>query len=145
MSPNSPSVEAAERTLAEARKRAVARGELTVGPPENPERRSRRLQYLIGHPDASDDQAAAAVDEQLAQEDEQAAAGKQWVADITDSLAAMTACGCCWVASAFGSPDALCADCRPVVNRVRAERLEAEQVNGHSRRQLAEAWLDRTG
>jgi hypothetical protein len=109
---------------------------------ENPERRSRRLQYLIAHPAVTDEAAGAFVDAEIAAEVEANAEGKRHIDGIVASLDAMTTCACCRVNSAFGSQDALCARCRPIVQRLQAERLGAELVNGHSRAELAERYLD---
>jgi rubrerythrin len=145
MSPNAPSLEAAERTLAEARKRAAARGELTVSPPENPERRARRLQYLVANPNADELEAAAVIDEQMRQEDEQAAAGKEWVAGIVGSLERMWACSACGAGNGMGNPAGLCDACSAVARSLRAQRFGTDIVAGRSRLELVERFLDRTG
>jgi hypothetical protein len=115
---------------------------MTAIEPEARQRRSRRLDYLIAHPDATDEQAGQVVDAQIAAEEEANAEGKRHIDGIVASLDAMTTCACCRVNSAFGSPDALCARCRSIVQRLQAERLGAEKVNGKTRRQLAERYLD---
>ena len=59
-----------------------------ISPPaiENPERRTRRLQYLIGHSDATDTEAATVVDEELRQEAEARAEHDQHMAGIVASM-----------------------------------------------------------
>jgi len=50
-------------------------------------------------------------------------------------------CRCCGQGDA-GPVDGVCGECRAVLAALRAERLGAETINGHTRRQLAERYLD---
>ncbi len=116
-----------------------------ISPPaiENPERRTRRLQYLIGHPDATDTEAATVVDEELRQEAEARAEHDQHMAGIVASMHRMWSCSACGVGSSIWNRDGLCERCAPVVARLEADRLGAEMVNGASRHDLAFAYLER--
>jgi hypothetical protein len=113
---------------------------------ESPERRRRRLAYAIAHPEVSDDEAAAIVDQEMAEEDEAEAERREHFDGIIASMNRLFTCSCSGVGASVGNRDGLCNSCRPVVARVRAERLEAEAVHGHTRRELAEAYVaNRTG
>jgi hypothetical protein len=119
---------------------------MPASPPavENPERRTRRLQYLIGHPDATDTEAAAAIDEELQLEAEARAERDRHSDGIVASMKRMWTCSACGVGSSRGNRDGLCERCAPVVGQLRADALAAELVNGGaSRRDLAVAYLAR--
>jgi len=66
------------------------------------------------------------------------------LAELHDTLDAVTACHCCRAGNAYGAADGLCDSCRVVVARLRADRLAAEEVSGQTRRQLAAAYLRQT-
>jgi hypothetical protein len=82
--------------------------------------------------------AAAQLEAENAEEAERMAKAKEF----TDSLAAFWSCGCCGANAGPGARDGVCSDCRAVVASVHAERRASSLVNGRTRRELAEAYLD---
>jgi hypothetical protein len=110
---------------------------------ESAERRSRRLQYSISHPDVTDAEAGAAIDAQLGAEAEANAEGQRWVAGIVGSLERMWACAACGAGNGMGNPAGLCDACSAVARSLRAQRFGTDIVAGRSRLELVEAWLDR--
>ena len=108
---------------------------------DNP-KRARRIADAWGKdPTLTEAEVAALVDAELEAEAAGLAEQEARSRKFEDSFNRMTRCSCCRVASAVLARDGLCDACRPVVNRLRAERLEAEDVNGKTRRQHAEALL----
>ncbi len=52
-------------------------------------------------------------------------------------------CACCGTGKVpMGAPQLLCRPCGVAIAQIRSERAAAEMVDGLSRRQLAENWLD---
>jgi hypothetical protein len=103
------------------------------------ERAALLIQY---HKTCDWNEALAMATEQLAAEHEQDAERQVKAKELSDNMQAFWVCGCCRVGNAYGSLDALCDACRPIVAQLATERRAAELVNGRSRRELAAAYID---
>ena len=87
---------------------------------------------------------AAAIDVELAQEARDRAEGEAWVKDMTDGMKRLAACNACGEHRGLGERTGYCPACSRVAAQVTAERRGADMIAGHTRRQLVEAFLDRT-
>jgi hypothetical protein len=102
----------------------------------------RRRQIWDRQPDLHYDEVITLANAELAAEQAEEAERHAKAKEITDSMSALWSCGCCAGNAGPGAQDGLCPDCRPVVARVIAERRASQLVNGRSRRELAEAYVD---
>ena len=107
-----------------------------------PERQHRIATAWGRHKTWTFEQVAAQVDADLAEEAEAQALRDEKTAALAASFASMLACKICG-ANSLGSGSGFCADCGRVVVTIRNERACAEQLNGHTRRQLVETYTDR--
>jgi hypothetical protein len=86
----------------------------------------------------------ATPEQQAAMEQEERERIERGIAELHVILDAATVCVCCLSADRSSPVDGLCDPCRSVVARLRTERAAADKIKGRSRRELAEAYLDRT-
>lgn len=118
---------------------------MTATETQERERQTRISARWNTYPHYAYDEVVAAIDAELAQEAYGRAEGEAWVKDMTDGMRRLWSCMCCGENRGPGVRDGLCPDCRPVYAQVVAERNAAQTVNGHTRRRLVEAFLDRKG
>jgi hypothetical protein len=111
---------------------------------DKPERARRVADLWDRHPEMPEADVFAQVDADLAREAEERAENEAATKELTDSLAGFWSCGVCGEI-AGPARDGLCDKCRTVVAPLVAERNAAELVRGRSRRELAEAYLERRG
>jgi hypothetical protein len=118
---------------------------MTVETTNNREK-ARRLADLWDHrPNASLAEVEAEIEAAMADEAEARALRDQHTAALMASYDLMLRCPCCQVGNTLGNPTGLCADCGRVLLTVRNERAGVEEVNGHTRRELVETYLDKIG
>jgi hypothetical protein len=116
---------------------------MTATPTTAPREVLERASIIFGndrslHWDRAVELAAEQIEAEQAIDAERQAKSKAF----TDSIAAFWSCGCCGGNAGPGARDALCERCRFVVNVVRAERLGADVIGKHTRREMASAYLD---
>ena len=105
--------------------------------------RQRHVLERMTRYSASQAQAEAAVDQELELEAVRAREKEAKIQEDRRAFEAMCRCQVCGEQRGLGVRDGFCDPCRLVVQAVRAERALGDQVDGHSRRELAEAFLER--
>ena len=98
---------------------------------------------MLFRPGWSNEQIDDETDRVIAMEDDANRRGQQASAELNATLEAAWRCVCCGRDSAAFDADALCRRRRAVIAEARAERLGTEVIDGATRRQLAEQYLDR--
>jgi hypothetical protein len=111
--------------------------------PNTRERQARISALWERRPELKFDQVAAEVDAQMAAELMEQAEQEAKTRALTASFSRMFVCPCCGDGNTMGSRDGLCGPCGQTSSIIRAERAAEENVQGHRRRALVEAWLDR--
>jgi TorA maturation chaperone TorD len=112
---------------------------------QNPERARRVADLWTRQPSLTEAEVTAQVDAELAAEAAQQAEDRKWADEMSESYKRLTSCSVCRSESkTYRSTDGLGDACRGVVAMIRAERRATEMVGDVTRRELAEAWLDRT-
>ena len=61
------------------------------------------------------------------------------------TIQAVFSCQICGEGRGLGARDGLCPQCRLVANEAGAQRFAEDQIQGHTRRELVLAFLERTG